>query len=212
MAEERLRAAAEQYSEPRWFGENNDRFGWWFNNGEPYPRGQGTAQQMINEIAEGSWIDAFQVKHLDKYTAPTVEGVDYPRLGIDQAWNDKESGVLHIGTYAAERSARRQATSWRITNLPDASAAIVVCDGVAMSNVQVVDANTIRIETDIDQHKFEVRTGYFGQDIALIKPDPMVTTSSAIAATRRSAEQNAKAAESFIASGAGGCPCCPGTA
>ena len=85
VAAERLSAAAEQQSEPRWFGEDMDKFGWWFNNGEPWPRGQGCAQQMISEIGEGNWIDAFKVKHLDKYSAPTLEGVDYPNLGVDTA-------------------------------------------------------------------------------------------------------------------------------
>ena len=59
---ERLRLAADQFSEPRWFGENMDRFGWWFNYGEPWPRGQGTGQQMINEIAEGQKMVQHQSK------------------------------------------------------------------------------------------------------------------------------------------------------
>ena len=58
---------------------------WFFNNGEPWPRGQTCARQMVSEIAEGNWIEAFKVKHMDKYTAPTVEGVDYPSIGIDTA-------------------------------------------------------------------------------------------------------------------------------
>ena len=122
----RLSAAAERYNEPRFFGEDMDRFGWWFNNGEPWPRGQSSAQMMISEIAEGNWADAFKVKHMDKYNAPTLEGVDYPNLGVDQAWNDKDNGVLNIGTYAADRSLTGQATNWRITNLPNANEAVVI--------------------------------------------------------------------------------------
>jgi hypothetical protein len=37
--EKRLRAYAEREFEPRVFGEENDRFGWWFGRKEPYPRG-----------------------------------------------------------------------------------------------------------------------------------------------------------------------------
>ena len=207
----RLSAAAERYSEPRWFGEDRDKFGWWFNNDEPWPRGQSSAQMMISEIAEGNWIDAFKVKHLDKYTAPTLEGVDYPKLGVDTAWNDKDNGVLHIGTYVAERNSAGQQTSWRITNLPRANEAVVLCDGTTVSNVEIIDGNTIRVPTDIGQHQYQVVTGYFGQELVLSKPDPTsVANASAIVATRLTAEQSAKAAESVMVSGAANCPCCTG--
>ena len=207
----RLSAAAERASEPRFFGEDMDKFGWWFNNGEPWPRGQSSAQMMITEIAEGNWADAFKVKHMDKYTAPTLEGVDYPSLGVDTAWNDKDSGVLHIGTYAADRDAAGRSTSWQITNLPNAADAVVICDGATISDVQVVNASTIRVSTDIGQHQYQIYTGYFGQEVAKNKPDPMiVANASGMAATRRTAEQNVKAAESVMTSGTAGCPCCAG--
>ncbi len=209
----RMSAAAERFSEPKWFGDDMDKFGWWFNNGEPWPRGQASAQMMINEIAEGSWVDAFKVKHMDKYTAPTLEGVDFPNLGVDTAWNDKTSGVLNIGTYAGDRSRTGQPTSWQITNLPNAAEAVVICDGATITNVQVVNGNTIRVPTDIGQHQYQIYTGYFGQEVALSKPDPVsVGNASAVAATRRSAEQNAKAAESIMVSGSANCPCCAGVA
>ena len=205
---DRLASAADQYSEPKWFGDDMEKFGWWFNNGEPYPRGQGSAQQMINEIAEGSWKDAFAVKHLDKYLAPTLEGVDYPDLGIDTAWNDKSTGALHISTYAADRNATGQPTSWTITNLPDAAAAMVTCDGERMGNVQIVNSSTIRVETDIERHQFEIYTGYFGQQVVRNKPEQPALDTAQFAATKRSAQENVKAAETMIASGAIGCPCC----
>lgn len=206
---ERLGAAAERASDPRWFGENMDRFGWWFNNGEPWPRGQASAQQMINEIGEGNWIEAFKVKHLDKYTAPTLEGVDYPNLGVDTAWNDKEAGVLHISTYAADSNASGQQTSWQITNLPNAPEVTVLRDGTTMNNIQVVNSNTIRVPTDIGEHKYEIVTGYHGQEVAFAQPDPLtVASASSASAVRRTAEQNAKAAESVMTSKVTGCPCC----
>ncbi len=210
---QRLQAAAEQYSEPRFFGAELDRFGWWSGRDEPWPRGTSTAQQMISEIAESNWIEAFQVKHLDKYTAPTLEGVDYPNLGVDTAWNDKDNGVLHIGTYVGERSAAGQTTTWQITNLPDAGAAVVIRDGQTLSDVEIIDGNTIRVTTDIRQHGYQIYTGYFGQEVAIAKPDPVtVASASKVATTRRTAEQNARAAEAVMASGGAGCPCCAGSA
>ncbi len=207
----RLSAAAERASDPKWFGDDMDKFGWWFNNDDPWPRGQPSAQQMISEINEGNWVDAFKVQHLDKYTAPTLEGIEYPSLGVDTAWNDKENGVLHIGTYVADRGRAGDTTSWQVTNLPNAAEAVVICDGTTVSDVQVLDANTIRVPTDIGDHQYQVYTGYFGQEVVMAKPDPAVSASAANAsATRRTAEQNVKAAEAVIASGATGCPCCAG--
>ena len=166
---------------------------------------------MISEINEGNWVDAFKVQHLDKYTAPTLEGVEYPSLGVDSAWNDKDSGVLHIGTYVGDRGRAGDATSWQITNLPNAAEAVVICDGTTVSDVQVLDANTIRVPTDIGQHQYQVYTGYFGQEVVVTKPDPSQYTSASIAsAARRTAEQNVKAAEVVIASAATGCACCVG--
>lgn len=209
----RLSAAAERNNEPRWFGENGDMFGWWFNNGEPWPRGQTSAQMMISEITEGNWIEAFQVKHLDKYTAPTLEGVDYPSLGVNSAWNDKDNGVLHVGTYAADSSRSGQETSWRITNLPNASDAVVIRDGATMNNVEIIDQNTIHVPTSIGQHHYQIYTGYFGQEVVLEKPNATQdANASSVAATRRTAEQNVRAAESVMADGSANCPCCVGIA
>ena len=150
---------------------------------------------------------------MDKYAAPTLEGVDYPNLGVDTAWNDKDSGVLHIGTYVGERDAAGQSTSWQITNLPNVGEVVVICDGTAIADVQVLNANTIRVPSDIGQHQYQIYTGYFGQEVALSKSAPMTVASSSTAAvTRRTAEQNIKAAETVMTSKATGCPCCAGAA
>lgn len=207
----RLSAAAERYLEPKWFGEDMDKFGWWFNNDEPWPRGQGSAQMMVTEIDEGNWIQAFKLKHMDKYTAPTLQGVDFPHLGIDSAWNDKDIGVLNISTYAADRNRRGQPTDWIISNLPNAAEAVVICDGTTVSDVEVIDANTIRVASDIAQHQYQIYTGYFGQELASVQPDPMtVASASSAAASRTTAQQNAKAAETVMLSGSANCPCCAG--
>lgn len=210
-AAERLRAAAERAFEPRWFGENMDRFGWWFQLGEPWPRGQRSAQMMIAEIEQGNWMDAFQLRHLDKHDAPTVEGVDYPALGIDQAWNDRETGMLHVGTYAADESRRGRETSWRVTGLPDAAAAVVLADGAPMS-VEVLDAATIRIRSDIDRRRFDIHTGWRGERRAAAAAAARGEGDAARPARRRTAAENARAAESVLLSGAAGCPCCRGAA
>ena len=204
---ERLTAAAERQFDPRWFGEGMDRFGWWFNLDEPWPRGQQSAQMMVNEIGEGDWITAFQANHLDKYGAPTVEGVDFPNLGISQAWNDRESGVLFVSTYAADPSRWGEATNYRISNLPDSSQAAVLQDGAALE-VEIIDGNSISVRSDIDNHRLQIYTGWFGQETAF-KPE---AAPAAIGAgiVRKTAEENAKTAEAVMLSGSASCPCCAG--
>lgn len=208
----RLSAAAERASEPKFFGEDMDKFGWWFNNGEPWPRGQSSAQMMISEVAEGNWADAFKVSHMDKYAAPTLEGIDYPSLGVDQAWNDKDSGTLHIGTYAADRSRRGQETTWRISGLPNAAEAFVLCDGAALENIEILNANTILVRTDINDHRYQIYTGYHGQQSAQAEFDQslnaQLAASAGFAATSKTAADNVKAAESVMMSGSANCPCC----
>ena len=119
VAYKRLSEAAERQYEPRFFGEHHEKFGWFFNNAEAFPRGQGSAMLMAAEIAgAGDWTRAFEAPHLDKYTAPTVEGIEFPSLGVSQAWNDRATGTLHVVTYAAAPDKRGAATRWRVTNLP----------------------------------------------------------------------------------------------
>ena len=209
----RLSAAAERDSEPRWFGEDMDKFGWGFNLEEPWPRGQGTARMMVSEIQHGSWSEAFQVKHLDKYTAPTLEDVDYPTLGVDQAWNDKDSGILFVGTYAADLSRNNEETSWHITNLPDASDAFVLKDGTELP-VEVTGPNSIRVRTTIGNHRYQIYTGYHGQQTAASRESAptKIAGGAAFADRTHTAAQNAKAAESVMVSGSADCACCRSSA
>ena len=209
----RLSAAAERHHEARWFGEDMDKFGWWFNLDEPWPRGQGTARMMVSEIQEGSWTEAFTVKHLDKFTAPTLEGVDYPTLGVDQAWNDKDSGILFISTYAADRSRRGQDTTWQVTNLPDANDVYVLQNGAELP-VEVTGPNRIRVRTTVDDQHYQIYTGYRGQpNSASREPVPARRAGgAAFAARTRTAAANARAAESVMLSGSANCPCCQSSA
>ena len=159
----RLRAAAERDYDPRFFGEWNEKFGWWFGLNEAYPRGQRSASMMVAEVGTGdAWYRAFDAPHLDKYDAPTVEGVDFPALGIYQAWNDTASGTLHVGTYAAAPDRRGLDTSWRITNLPAAADVFILCDGEPFRRFSVDGPNAIRIDGAIDLRHYQVFTGYRG--------------------------------------------------
>jgi hypothetical protein len=163
--EQRLRQLAERTFEPRWFGEDGDRFGWFFHLGEEYPRGQLCSLMMLTELGEpGSWGRVFTHPNLEKFRQPTVVGVDFPSLGIAQGWNDVEAGALWVETYAAT-SARGARTTWRVTQLPDAASASVQCDGSDFPAWRVVEPGTIELDTDIGQHRFRIATGYRGGEV-----------------------------------------------
>ena len=105
----RLRAAAEREYDPRFFGEHDQKFGWFFGLNEAYPRGQRSATMWVSEVGnDGDWIRAFEAPYMDKFEAPTVEGIDFPSLGLYQAWNDTESGTLYVGTYPTTDAASKR--------------------------------------------------------------------------------------------------------
>jgi hypothetical protein len=159
VTEKRIREHAEREFEPRSFGPENDRFGWWFGLKEPYPRGQLSALQMLCELGDsGAWSRVFNQPNLAKFDEPTVTGVDYPSLGVCEAWNDAESGDLRIATYAATPSKRGAGTTFRVTKLPDARAVRVRRDGADDPRWRAVGADTIEIDCEIGDHRFEIAT------------------------------------------------------
>jgi hypothetical protein len=160
----RLRAAAEREYDPRFFGDDNEMFGWWFGLNDGFPRGQLSAQMMLAEVGEGdAWGRALEAPHLDKYAAPTVEGVDFPSIGLYQAWNDTDGGALNVGTYAAAPDRRGMETSWRVTNLPNPDDVYILCDGQPFSRFAVDGPGSIRIDGDIAQRHYQIFTGYRGE-------------------------------------------------
>jgi hypothetical protein len=156
--EARLREVVEREFEPRAFGEEHDRFGYWFGLDEQWPRGQPGAALMMSQVGEpGAWWRIFNEPNLAKHHEPTVEGVDYPQVGIAQAYND--GGALTVRTYAATPSRRGSPTSWRATKLPDAGAVSVTCDGEPFDGVRVVADDAVEIACDVDDHLFRLTVG-----------------------------------------------------
>ena len=163
---DKLKAAAERESDPRFFGKQNEMFGWWTSfPTEGYPRGQASATMMVSELGRpGDWIRSLQAPFMDKFTAPTVEGVDFPSMGLHQAWNDGPSGTLNVGSYAASPDKRGATTSFKVTNLPNAGAVRITVDGQPFTRFEVTSPTSIRIDSTIDRRQFRIVTGYRGTD------------------------------------------------
>lgn len=165
---------------------------------------------MAAEIASpGDWTRAFEAPYLDKYTAPTVRGVDYPSLGVSQAWNNTATGILTVSTYAAAPERRGSQTSWEVTNLPSTASVSVRLGGQPFNRFEVTGPNTIRLDTTIEAHQFEITTGYRGPGTrqAQVPESAPAGPGLAAASTLAAAGRDRPAGpDPFM--GRPGCPCC----
>jgi hypothetical protein len=143
--------------EPRFFGAENDRFAYWLGADTEWPRGQVNAILMLSECCPpGAWWRVFNEPNLAMHNQPTVCGVDYPNLGIRRAQNDMVQGVLEIETTAATPSRRGTATQFTVKALPDPANVVVTVDDQKFTQWHVSAPDTIRIETDVDEHNFHI--------------------------------------------------------
>jgi len=208
----RLGRALEKQSNGRFFGSVGDgepeEFGYYFGFGERYPRGQESALYMLADVMEpGDWYAAFNEIDADRHSAPTVEGIDFPSLGVRRAQNDPRDGVLTVETYAATRSTSGTPTRWRVANLPDAQSVAVELDGHDFGGWRTLDASTIEISCSIASQTFRLRTGWKGAE----RTRELTSDAKPRPRRRRVAPVNPLEivdARRAVAAGASGCPCC----
>lgn len=151
--ETRLREIVENEFEPRFFGPENDRFGYWFGIDEPWPRGTLNAMMMMADSgAPGAWWRVFNQPLTSVHSEPTVRGVDYPTLGISQARNDMERRTLNVTTTAATPSRRGTPTTFTVDRLPDPGAVTMTLDGQDHPHWRVTGGDCIEIDLDVDTH------------------------------------------------------------
>lgn len=209
-----LKGTAERESNPRFFGASDEKFGWFFHLKEAYPRGQQSAMMMVTEVGEnGAWGRAFEAPHLDKFNAPTVEGIDFPALGVYQAWNDPATGILHVGTYPTTPDRRGVETNWRITKLANPAGVSVRCDGQPFDRVDVIGSNTIRLRTTMDNHQYQIFTNYRGGRLRADAEFPERATAATGASIGGSVMKDdpdavRQASRELLAGGGPTCPCC----
>lgn len=170
VTEQRLRDYAEEHGEPRFFGDENDRFGFFFGWDEPYPRGQQSALLMVPEVGgRGAWSRWSNDAKLTKFDAPTVEDVDYPSVGLSVARNDIDRGELLLHTYAATPSHTGRATTMRVVQVPDVDNVRVTCDGEEFTAWRPAGANAIELDLTIGDHTVVVRTAYHGRGVEMAR-------------------------------------------
>jgi len=184
-----LRQGIEAVAEPRHFGAGGSEFGYFFHLGERFPRGQLSALLMCAEVlAPGQWRSIFRSngRRRRRSRDVTVQGVEFPALGICRAENASagtgERMTLTVDTYVGMKARAGSATSFHVTNLPlcsgdDAakvaakaaassgsdhgggvvrSGVSVECDGRPFNAWRVVGDRRIEIATTIAAHHFVV--------------------------------------------------------
>ena len=151
----KLRAHAEAHYEPTWDRAAGE-FYYLFGLREPYPRGQYNANIMVSEVGgPGAWWRLFNEPNLTKFAEPTVYGVDYPRLGLSQAYYDRQRRTLVLRTYPVEHAAIGRPTSFRVQNLARPGDCTVLADG-APHTAWTVREGELEVTTTIAPRSFEI--------------------------------------------------------
>lgn len=151
----KIRSHAEANYEPTWDRDTGE-FYYGFGLNEPYPRGQYNANLMVAEVGgPGAWSRIYTEPNLEKFDQPTVYGVDFPSMGLSQAYYDQEKKTLVLRTYTADPAAQGRPTSFRVKNLERPSTCRVLMDGQAWDNWSVQDGE-IEVSTEIDAHAFQI--------------------------------------------------------
>jgi hypothetical protein len=162
ITHERLRKYAEENFEPQFFGINDSQFGFWFNLGEKWPRGQLSALAMCAEVCEPeAWESLFNKPNLTKFYSPSIEGVDFPSVSIEKAFHDDRKGKLHFSISDGDKTKTNQKTNIEVFNLPDAKEITVLCDGKKFNEYKILDNSRISINTLVRKNSFEIDTGYY---------------------------------------------------
>ena len=162
ITHERLRKYAEENFEPQFFGINDSQFGFWFNLGEKWPRGQLSALAMCAEVCEPeAWESLFNKPNLTKFYSPSIKGVDFPSVFIEKAFHDDRKGKLHFSISDGDKTKTNKKTNIEVFNLPDANEITVLCDGKKFNEYQILDNSRISINTQVRKHSFEIDTGYY---------------------------------------------------
>jgi hypothetical protein len=132
-------------------------FTWGFTLGEEHPRGQYNGTMAAAQIAtEGSWWRLANVGPGTRFSDPTVVGVEFPALALDEAWWDPERGVLSVGTVPIRDDAEPRRTSFEVVNLDDPAAWEVVDEHDQPVETTASDRG-LEVVTTLARHRLRVR-------------------------------------------------------
>lgn len=144
------------------------QFGYFFHLGENWPRGQTSSLLMCASImAAGDWQRAFaNANDKSRFTAPTVQGIEYPNVGVSRAFNDVESGNLLLNLYLGD-GRKGIKTDFTVTNLPTKHPVTIKVNGAEHDDFTVYNDGTMKVRyvMDSDEMEFVISTGYKGDGV-----------------------------------------------
>ncbi|MBA2591943.1 MAG: hypothetical protein H0U97_06635 [Gammaproteobacteria bacterium] len=65
----------------------------------------------------GSWYRLYNEPNLKKFHQPTVSGIDYPTVGVGQAYYDESLGALMVALLPGDEKKTGGKTTFKVTNL-----------------------------------------------------------------------------------------------
>jgi hypothetical protein len=155
----RLRAHAEERYEPTW-DRSRGEFAYRFGLREPHPRGQWNGVIMMAELGgPGAWSRIFAAADTRRFAEPTVVGVDYPTMGVSQAFYDSARRSLTVATCLADPGCAGRGTSFAVEGLVAPRGCDVERDGEPWPRWRVGGAGRITVDTDVGEHVFVIRGG-----------------------------------------------------
>jgi hypothetical protein len=139
------------------FDRARGEFTWGFELDEEYPRGQYNGTMAAAQIATpGSWWRLANVGPGSRFSEPTVEGVEFPAVCLDQAWWDRDRQTLAIGMTPANDDIIGRPTTMRVINLDEPSRWHVTDTATRAPVPSTVVDGGIEIHTTIDRHHMTV--------------------------------------------------------
>jgi hypothetical protein len=153
-----LRAHVQAKYEPTWDRQAGE-FYYGCRLGEPIPRGQYNAHLMLSEVGgPGGWQRIVNEPSTRRFEEPTICGVDYPLVGLSEAYYDAGRRTLFLQPYAATPAAAGGLTRFRVKNLKQPGNCRVLADGVPHNRVLVRD-DDLEIEATIEEKRYQVIEG-----------------------------------------------------
>lgn len=156
---QRIWDAAEEHIQPTWNHEAGE-FTLGFGLNEPHPRGQWNARAMAGWVCtESAWSNIFNAPNLQKFSEPSVEGVDFPRVALSEARWDGES--LHLAAHPQNAANKGSRTQLRITNITSTQGWVMTqANG---TNVALAgEDNYVNVELVVDNQPVIIRQSHRG--------------------------------------------------
>ena len=124
---------------------------------DPFPRGQYNDLIMPAFVGTtGTWSDIFAAPNLAKFRQPTVEGVDFDRLAVSQAFYDDDLHTLVVAVTPAVAGDRGGETSFRVTGVEPGARYTVNVDGHGPRRAKMTDGS-LEIRTTVADHSFTIK-------------------------------------------------------